>query len=245
MIDFKETSQRGNKRKGINQDSILALVQGDSGIFVVSDGMGGLAKGEYASLCVVDEIRQWWDQRVSNLRTRPITVCADELEDVLRRINAELYHQTDVGGATVVLLLVNGDAYAVINAGDSRIYYSDSEETLLQLSSDDIWEHDSDLTQNLTPEEISTSPERGKLTNAVGIMQKFVPSTNTGSLKQKCQFLLVSDGVYKYCSEEKMISAVRNSFESNNLDSAVDTIVSEVYQNGAKDNLSVILVSYR
>ena len=42
-----------------------------------------------------------------------------------------------------------------------------------------------------------------------------------------------------------MISAVRNSFESNNLDSAVDTIVSEVYQNGAKDNLSVILVSYR
>lgn len=245
MIDYRGISQRGNSRKGNNQDCIFMRSTESNGIFAISDGMGGLPNGELASQRVIDAIQCWWEESSFLLKNRPITVCIDELERELSEVNNILYADKQLGGATIVLLLIVGNAYAILNAGDSRIYFKDIDEDLLQMSSDDIWENDTGFTQGLTDIQIQTSRERGKLTNAVGVTEEFIPSTNTGSLHKKSLFLLMSDGIYKFCPSKILSKAAESAFDSNHLESAEEEIVQAVYAHGAKDNLSLIVVSFR
>ena len=102
----------------VNEDSFLA--RPDFGLWVVADGMGGHAAGDYASQTIVKE-----------LNSIGVPGSGDDLqsrfmERLVHANDAIFQHAIELDrgtiGATVVALLVHGSDYACIWSGDSRIY---------------------------------------------------------------------------------------------------------------------------
>lgn len=244
MLDFREISERGNSRKKVNQDRVLTCSSGDCGLFAVSDGIGSFFNSELASERITKALRRWWDTSLCRIPHCSIADAADELEELILTVNDELLAQSQKCGATIAVLLVIHDSYAVISAGDSRVYQLDGDGELCQISPDDVWEYSSDLTGGLTPEEIVNSEQRGKLTSAVGVFEDFSPTVSTGTIADKTLFLLMSDGIYKYCQEAELLEIARHVYRSEDIDVGIGKTVSYVYKNGAKDNLSLVMVLY-
>ena len=44
-----------------NQDGLFCAADGESGIFLVADGMGGHQDGAWASAAIVKKTSVWWD----------------------------------------------------------------------------------------------------------------------------------------------------------------------------------------
>lgn len=245
MLEFRGISERGNSHKQVNQDSILMRSNGSCGLFAVSDGIGGLAGGEIASGRITEALCNWWDSVLPRISNSPITSAADELENLILSINDVLLSGTVRCGATVVALLVISDAYAVVSAGDSRIYLYGNDSELCQISADDVWEFDPDFTRYLSPDEIANSRERGKLTKAVGVAEDFSLHVSTGTIDGRTIFMLMSDGIYKCCPESILSEIAGDIYNKDDISAGIGKTVSYVYKNGAKDNLSLIIVSFR
>ena len=100
-----------------NEDNYLLEPQ--TGLWVVADGMGGHEAGEVASASIVD-----------HLATIGIASSAPDLrarfEDRLSRANAEIRSISESRGitigSTVAALLAKDGRFACLWAGDSRIY---------------------------------------------------------------------------------------------------------------------------
>ena len=111
--------------RNVNQDAVWAGVKDRLGLFVLSDGMGGHSRGEVASNAITDSFAGYWEQLAGLSQTPEFSVLTAQIQQVLLQVNQDIfdkYNQGQICGATVVVLLICGDCYAVFWAGDSRIY---------------------------------------------------------------------------------------------------------------------------
>lgn len=231
-ISYSLLSEIGKSRE-INQDAVFAYDSNEFGLFIVADGMGGLSEGERASKEIINSYQTWIEQNERVVKDMdPGTVLA-ELRTVLSQANDRINDETKSGqtcGSTVVVLFLRKDFYAIISVGDSRIYEIEKKilyTKLRQLTTDDVWKYEGDNT--------------GKLTNAVGINSRLKCHAQSDTLKRNNMFLLCSDGIYRYCQEKDMVNSIIK-YMPKKLESAAKEIKQTVYQNGAGDNLSLILV---
>ena len=116
-VRYSAATHVGRVRK-INEDSILALP--DHRIWVVSDGVGGHAAGDFASQTVVD-----------SLAILPVDLPPADMMNAMRSalqrandtIRAEAQARSvDLIGATVVTLMLTDGHFLCLWAGDSRLY---------------------------------------------------------------------------------------------------------------------------
>ena len=236
----------GLKRK-INQDSLFMYAnrEEDVNVFVVADGMGGHENGELASKAITDGIRQWIDGFHEKQFDGNFYEMLNSLQDKIREINRFIfkeYNQSGVCGSTLVLLFIYQNMYAVISAGDSRIYLNRGSQTK-SVMVDDVWENQEELRKALTQKQIRNHPNCGKPINSIGTREVVSLSVKTDRLQDKDAFLLCSDGLYKYCPE-KYYKKVLKSLNKDNLADSALVLYDQTYENGAKDNLSLILVKY-
>src|SRR5262249_44800641 len=101
-----------------NEDA--ALDRGEIGLWAVADGMGGHAGGEVASQCVVESLQAIAPPTdpgtfLAEVRARLTEAIAKLLDESARRGRSVI-------GSTVVVLLAHGAFFAVLWAGDSRVY---------------------------------------------------------------------------------------------------------------------------
>ena len=105
-IRFSATTHVGHRRK-INEDSVLALP--DQKIWVVSDGMGGHAGGDFASQTVVDSVAMM----DPNL---PPEHLAPSLREAISRAHDAIYTESKARnatiGATVVTFMMSNQHFA-------------------------------------------------------------------------------------------------------------------------------------
>lgn len=116
------TQDIGNKRTN-QEDSVLIMSHPeneDFKILVVSDGMGGTARGEIASQIVVQEMSKWF-------RCIPKELYFDskKMQELFNReivkINDKVYQKlSGSGGATFVGAVVTKNQTIISNVGDSR-----------------------------------------------------------------------------------------------------------------------------
>jgi len=82
----------GNVKK-TNEDNILVKVgdekNGEFGLFLVADGMGGLAAGEVASGIIVNEFNLWWERQLPGILNQEGNTVLDT-DTVLNAISWEL-----------------------------------------------------------------------------------------------------------------------------------------------------------
>ncbi|MYE07832.1 MAG: serine/threonine-protein phosphatase, partial [Oligoflexia bacterium] len=106
-----------------NQDSILT--DGDKGLFIVADGMGGHQGGEVASSLAV----QIMSQQVEKILQKQDGISSMDLREACVETNKMIHNEGQKNmnlrgmGTTLCMLFVEKDGQSyIINIGDSRLY---------------------------------------------------------------------------------------------------------------------------
>ncbi len=232
-------------KRDVNQDAILFRTQDQYGLYIVADGMGGHSKGEIASNELVNQADVLWNEFVKKEVKPTFNELVNEISKRLITINKFIYdnyNQGQVCGTTVVALLIYESYYAVFSVGDSRVY---SQKTLglKQLTFDDIWDNLPDVIQKFTEDEIKNSNNRGKLINSIGIKPEVTVRNTTGKISHNQKFILCSDGLYKFCNDSYINKCFIFSVLNRDLERIGKKLYKRVVENGAKDNVSFVIVS--
>jgi serine/threonine protein phosphatase PrpC len=225
----------GSVRK-INEDSLLELPE--QKVWVVADGMGGHAAGDVASKMLVDTIQSF----VLEQAYRGVTV--DLLKQAIVTANAKIMAYSDsqlagkTAGSTLVLLWIDGSSAHWLWAGDSRgyrFYHHD----LKQVTRDHS--HVNELIDQglLAAEEADKHPMGNVITRAVGVVQDIEIDHVVHPIIEGELLLLCSDGLTGELSDDN----IAQQLQQKNLVSAGSSLMHAALRKGAKDNVTLALVS--
>ena len=216
-----------------NEDSIL--VDELENLFVVADGMGGHNKGCVASTMVVDVFREtteflekeklesFTEEGVKHALEKQLNVQVEKATDALYTYASKNVME-GVMGSTVVGLykLPIFKKWAVFHLGDSRVYHL-SNDTLTQLTLDHTIIKSSSI-----------------LSKAIGNFPAIALEVNYFNPKEGDLFLLCSDGISDYCRNDELLKlALKYRYSLPLLTQYLKELI---YERGAKDNLSLIVV---
>lgn len=224
----------GNVRR-INEDALLNCPE--KRLWAVADGMGGHDAGDLASSTVVSFLSDV-------LSTPRFSDLVDHVEDALLAANTRLFQlgvdQSMVAGSTVVAMVAHGRHVVVMWAGDSRLYRW-RQGRCEQMTRDHSHVEDLVTLGYITPAEAETHPRANVITRAVGAAPELFIEMELFDLEDGDLFLLCSDGLYKELALEE-IHAVMTSLPPVE---ACRRLVDRVLENGARDNVSVIVILAR
>lgn len=224
-------SHKGMERQN-NDDKVYASKE--LGLWILSDGVGGLKQGEQASQYAVDQITK------SIHKGLTLEAAVHSAHSVIKAFNR---HETENRGATVVTVLTKNDHYDVAWVGDSRAYLWNSEEqTLRQLTEDHTLVQKLVNAGLLSQEDAINHPKSHVITQCLGIENDH--QLNIGKISHQWQFgdqlLLASDGLYNELSEQEIIHAMKLNRDNQ---AKVEYMVELACKNGGNDNISLILLS--
>jgi len=243
-------SDKGNVKK-VNQDNFLAQIcagtNGDQGIFIMCDGMGGLSKGEIASTKAVHGFKEWFDTNFKRLSPRSHSEdILSSLSQVLENVNKEIISYglsiaERVGTTTSVLLIWSNNFY-IVHIGDSRIYRLNRK--IEQLTEDHTCVAMKVKNNLMTREEAKVNSKKNVLTQCIGVKENIEIFKNTGKIFGQEIFILCSDGFYNKLSEDEIVQALKSNDEINNdtLQETATKLVAKVMSRAERDNISVMLV---
>ena len=198
------------------QDAVLSMKKDDCYINIVADGTGSNPESDKASIMVIEELRNWFEELdLSQYNKIPISDKAriidnykklsNELKNKVEVINENIIESCPYGSTTMVMALVFPSFSIIANAGDSTAYAYDYNKRKLHLLS--VIESKS---KDMDYEEARHNPDNNKLLNCIGsdiydgINTKLV--INEGSKK----ILLSSDGVTDLISERHFVKLMKN-----------------------------------
>ncbi len=166
---------------------------------------------------------------------------SSRIEQINQKIY-QIYNGKEICGSTVVILFLYKGEYAILWAGDSRIYEK-TRFSFSQLSVDDTWSEMAKRTKKFSESAINRHPDRDKLLNAVGTFSRLEFAITKGTLKKQQMFFLCSDGIYKSISEKELKRQIRKLYDRRKKGFDFKELRKLVYEAGASDNLSAIAVS--
>lgn len=223
-----------------NEDAICW--DGELGLAILADGMGGHNAGEVASALAVDEV-------ASALRTALDGEPNQDWPQLLRRVIAganDLIHgqaqaqlQYNGMGTTLVLVLFRADMVYLGHVGDSRIYRMRNRQ-LEQLTSDHSLLQELVDTGYMTQEEADSSVNKNLITRALGNEESVEVDVAGFEFQPGDLFMLCSDGLSDLVSDEEIEQILQQQGEE--LVPAVQALVARANECGGTDNISVILL---
>lgn len=193
IFDVYSFSNSGGR--GYNEDAVGYKVDGDSGIFVVADGLGGHLYGEVASACVVDTVVEGWS---ANDQDRA-TWFASQISVANHRILDLQSEKKTVLKSTVAALAIDGLNAVWAHTGDSRIYYLHNG-WLESVTGDHSVAYKKFKAGEITREEMATDEDQSRLLRTLGGTERYEPEIEEWSepLVPGDGFLICSDGAWEY-----------------------------------------------
>lgn len=215
-----------------NQDAYLCSPE--SGLFVVSDGMGGGDGGELASRMVTEYLGKAALRPRKDL-SRAVDLCC-EASRAIERYAAE--HGMRGMGATIVGILLApfrpGEAL-LFSAGDSRCYLFRNRK-LQQLTTDHT------VAEAVGIPEGKLAPHlRSVLTNAAGCGPNFFAETRLLEIRSGDSYLLCSDGISRQVPE----SGIRKIFLAGGSPrEKAEALVEASLRHGGSDNATALILDF-
>lgn len=232
------------KVRAHNEDAVAA--DGEFGIALVADGIGGHRSGEVASRMAVDIVLKRLRGRVQKFREgvqqpMPLQFAEQAVGDANRAIHAAAaqHPEREGMGTTLALALFHGQRAALLHVGDSRIYRL-RDGSLQALTRDDSLLSDQVELGLIAAEDSRGSHNRHLVTQALGVGENVTIHLNEESVRSGDVFLLCTDGLSDLV-EAADIELVIDSLKTN-LPLAAAQLVQLAGDNGGYDNISVVLV---
>jgi len=246
-ITFAEISDTGMVREH-NEDAIGS--NGDMGLMVLADGMGGYNAGEVASGIAVQTITELAEEgalREERNDVDPHTGLMRQtivLRDAVARSNKIIFQtaqsQTHCEGmgTTLVAAMFYDDKISIAHVGDSRAYRLRNEQ-FEQLTMDHS------LLQELvdrgfySEEEAQRSTNRNYVTRALGVEPTVEVEVQEYEVLPDDIYLLCSDGLPDMVEDEDIHLTI-STFNAS-LDVVGQQLVQLANEHGGRDNVSVML----
>jgi len=248
-LDVASLSHPGMVRTH-NEDSIF--VDGEAGLAVLADGMGGYSAGEVASGIAVNVISTGMLPELKSGRELSkvdigsgLTHAALLLQQQIALANKGIYEAAQARpecagmGTTLVSAVFFQNRISIGHIGDSRLYR-------LRADKFEQLTHDHSLLQEqidsgmLTPEQARYSLNKNLVTRALGI-EAVVPA-------DIAEYRIEAEDIYILCSDglTDMVEAdtVRDIVVAKRADlaEAAAELIDVANQNGGRDNISVVLI---
>ncbi len=227
MLEFGHLTHMG-LRRDLNEDTYYG--DGELGLWLVADGMGGHTCGEVASALARETIVR--EVRAGAPLAQAIRIADEEIIRTSRRRS-----DTVPMGTTVVAARVQDNHFEVAWIGDSRAYLW-REGRLAQLSQDQAPVQE----PATTTEQARTHPLRSVVTQALGVTDPthLNVATTNGELKPGMQLLLCSDGLTEEVDDSGIAQALADADCS--AQECVDSLIAAALDGGGSDNITAILV---
>ena len=247
-MEYGARSDPGRVR-GNNEDNFR--LSPEMGLFVLSDGMGGLEAGEVASRLAVETVLQHCELAeadstlaVFGKHIEGVSDTCNRLASAVRLANAEIYaHAKNRGGkaamgATIVAMRFVEDRVCIAHVGDSRAYLL-RDGQFDQLTEDHSFVADQVRRGMLTEEEASRSKMHNVLTRALGIDPQVEVDVTEELLQDGDTYVVCSDGLFRELSAAQISGVLQ---ETDDPQRAASRLVDLANQAGGGDNITVIVL---
>jgi protein phosphatase len=243
--------------RGNNEDSSLVLETSlpitpepvSLGIYIVADGMGGHQAGEVASKMAVQIISTTLLDNFRQAKGAPSpSLCVKQAID---KANAEIHArasgnpQLSSMGTTVTLGLRLDNRLYLGHVGDSRAYLIRGG-VIKQLTDDHSVVAQLLKAGMITPEEIKTHPDQGKIFRCLGTSEQVAIDTYSQSgkkdkliLQNGDSLVFCTDGLTGHVTDDEILDYVHKGDDAH---SACRDLILLANLRGGEDNISLIVV---
>lgn len=226
------------------------------GLFVVCDGMGGMAAGEVASKMAIDTMRDYFTKAASNGHYEAVGNRVDgasergnALASAIHTANEAIYAAaTEAGesrrgmGSTIVAVLADRKqpVFSIAHVGDSRIYLVRHGE-MQQLTNDHSLVMEQVRRGMITREEAERSDMANIIIRALGPEPEVEPDVDEQLAFPGDTLLLATDGLTKLVDDDRIHSIIESA---RSLQHAVDGLVQAARDEGGDDNITCVLLRF-
>lgn len=205
-------------------------------LFVVADGMGGMAGGKEASAMAVEVVcRSYYAD--------PDPEIVPSLDRAIQAANSKIYQYGHAHvelrglGTTIVIAVIREQTLVVGNVGDSRAYLLRQGE-LRQLSTDHTAVQEQVREGLLTPEAAAIHPRRHLLSKNLGYWPQANPDFHSQTISAHDTILLCSDGLWGVVADAELAVVLRQHSSGD----AVQRLIDLANEQGGPDNISAVVL---
>ncbi len=233
-----------------NEDNYL--INDELNLFVVCDGMGGHAGGEFASAIAVNtveevltsiEIRPNAEDFEMDESAGPVEVVREKLRYSIRLAGQRIYRRAQedsdyqgMGTTCLALMVDNGNAF-MAHVGDSRGYLI-RDGRIEQLTEDHSLVNERVRAGLLTEEEAKNHKLKNIITRSLGFMEDVEIDLSVRAVRRGDMFLLCSDGLSNLVEAEEMSDSALEFGTQGSARRMIETAC----ERGGDDNITVIVV---
>jgi serine/threonine protein phosphatase PrpC len=258
LLEFGARTDVGRSRKN-NEDNLHAAPE--LGLFILSDGMGGLDAGEVASKLTVESVFAHCRDAEAN-PSLPFEGHPEEgASDVSNRLASAVQVANKIiraasgaddengaaagssgtprgMGATVVALQFFADRVSIAHVGDSRAYRLRGGE-FQQLTDDHSLVAQQVREGRMTEAEAEASPLKNVLMRALGVDSSVEVEVDEEMALEGDIYLLCSDGLTRELSDAQIAGVLGEAPDSQR---AADLLIDLANQAGGGDNITAVVV---
>lgn len=237
MMEAFALSDRGCIRAN-NED--YCLVEPETGLYVLADGMGGAKAGERASRLAVETVAE----TVHGVAPRRDTqVLLRAVEEANRRVleAARSDPELEGMGTTLVVALESAGGLDIASVGDSRAYVLD-ENGFRVVTEDQTWVNEVGRPLGLDEESLRNHPMRHVLTMAIGASSPLTVNYYSVPLNRGELVLLCSDGLHGVLDNRELEQIVRRGQNGDSLEESCRRLIEAAKKAGGPDNITAVLV---
>lgn len=233
MFTYAVITNQGDRE--INEDNLLAVANGETGCFLVADGLGGHDLGEVASKLAAEtffdafsaykgecSIAEFLDNTFMKAQNR-----------IMREQQEQ--HAADKMKTTGVALMISKEHVAWGHVGDSRLYAFHKNKVKLRTLDHSVPQM-LVLAGDIREKQIRHHPDRNRLLRVMGIPWdgKRQEIAEQMEAKQFQAFLLCSDGFWELIEEKTMCRLLK---KSRTVEEWLTSMTVEVQKNGQGSNM--------
>jgi protein phosphatase len=235
----------GMKRQR-NEDNYL--INDELRLFVVADGMGGHAGGEYASQIAVTSVEEVLvnirDERniSDNGRATRDMLIQEKLKYAIRLAGKRIFERAQEDsefrgmGTTALVLFIDDRRGYVAHVGDSRAYRMRSD-TVVQLTEDHSLVNEQIKAGLINRDAAKSHKLRNIITRSLGYQEEVEIDTQVIEIERGDYYLLCSDGLSNLVEDHEMLELLNSSpFQE-----AARNLVDLANKRGGDDNITAVL----
>jgi len=248
MMEFGCRTDQGLVR--VNNEDFFGSAP-ELGLFVLSDGMGGLEAGEVASRLAVDTVLAHCREAAANSAVPLIGEVIPGVSDVSNRLasavrlaNATIHdeamrNQLRQGmGATIVAVQFTNDRVSLAHVGDSRVYRL-RDDSFEQLTQDHSFVGEQVRQGAMTQAQADATTLKNVLLRALGIDPEVAVDISEELVMDTDTVLLCSDGLTRELSDRQIAQILAGAEGSQE---AADELVGLARQAGGGDNITAMVL---
>lgn len=237
MVSLKSWAHSDlGRRRSNNEDAYFH--DGDLGLFMVADGMGGHKGGDFASRLAIEVASETY--RELRAKNSPLDeALAEGFAKAAKTVHQESLHHASLRGmgTTLSALAFDNDRAFAGHIGDSRIYRL-RDTNFFQLTNDHSLVNEHVQAGVISQEEARKSALRNIITRAIGHNQIVRVDYFPVSLEVNDIFLLCTDGLNNMLLDGEISKLISQTDHKK----AVKQLIDNANHCGGDDNITAILV---